>query len=197
MPTCPNCGDYQTPNRVICLGSFQLCLSCQRGLHKGDWTAEDGTPISRRWDDIYGAIAADSVPRPCVYIHTLSAERHITDFKHALYRALYKSEYAQLRAATHFSADFIGAADFLRRLADCTLLIGETVEAACQEIIFDSENCDFLPKVMLVLVGAHQTSAGTVLLKKVPRVEVRDASPASVETVLTCISTVIRNQQTS
>lgn len=118
----------------------------------------------------------------------------VEDFRHALFRAFYELGYTQLHITGPFSSSYQGLADRARELADCTLILGDSVETASQELILHggrNESLDLLPRVILVLVGAHQDEVQENFLRSVSVVSVTDTAPDNIQTVLARIQEII------
>lgn len=194
MPTCPHCHTYQDPRRVICLGWSQSCIRCWVGASKESWVAEDGAAVRRRWKELYGDVTADSILHPCIYIHAMARSGLVEDFRRALFTAFYELGYTQLHITGPFSPSYQGLADQARELADCTLILGDTVETASQELLLHggrNESLDFLPRVLLVLVGAHPDEVQENFLSNVSVVSVTNTTPDNIQTVLARIQELI------
>lgn len=118
----------------------------------------------------------------------------VEDFRRALFTAFYELGYTQLHITGPFSPSYQGLADQARELADCTLILGDTVETASQEFLLHggrNESLDFLPRVMLVLVGAHPDEVQENFLSNVSVVSVTNTTPDNIQTVLARIQELI------
>ena len=118
----------------------------------------------------------------------------VEDLRRALFRSFYGLGYTQLHITGPSSSSYQGLADRARELADCTLLLGDSVETAAQELILHggrNESLDMLPRVILVLAGAHPDEVQENFLRGLSVIAVTDAAPDNLHAVLAHIQDMI------